>query len=88
MWTFLKQQQQRGAQLPMRSRAPAEAVRDREAQEHDRADLDVPGGRLRQGSYPATSIEHLDGDDTPTAPSAYVSWDEIVQPEKAREKGK
>ena len=85
MWTFLRQQQQRGAQLPMRSRPPTEAVKDREAQEHDRADLDVQGGRLRQGSYPATPIEHLDGDDTPTTPSSYVSWDEIVQPEKKRD---
>lgn len=60
MWTLHEQQQHRGAQLSARERvrqpgeAPAEAVADRAAQEHDRA-----GGEARPGGYPASGLDNL-----------------------------
>jgi len=90
MWTLHKQQQHCGAQLPMRDRqprqqgeAPAEAARDRDAQEHDRADLDAGGETLQPGDYPASPIGHRDQDNTPSAPGdAGDDWDNVVQPEQ------
>jgi hypothetical protein len=97
MWTRLQEQQQRGAQLPTRSgkarhagEPPAEATRDRAAQEHDRAALDVGGGAMPPGGYPASPLENSSGDpatgvgtgDTPPAPAAGVAWDSVVQPER------
>ena len=61
MWTLHEQQQHCGAQLHARERvrqpgeAPAEAVADRAAQEHDRA-----GGEARPGAYPASALENRD----------------------------
>jgi hypothetical protein len=92
MWTFLRQQQQRGAQVHARDagkgqqagEAPAEAVAGREVQDHDYADLQVSGSdQPRQGDYPATNPPERDNDITPTAPEAHVEWDEVVQPEQA-----
>jgi len=89
MWTLHKQSQHCGAQLPMRERnrhpgkAPVEATRDRAAQQHDRADLDVGGETLQPGDYPASPIGHRDQDNTPTAPGeARADWDDVVQPEQ------
>jgi hypothetical protein len=86
MWTLHKQPQHCGAQLHARDRkprrsgeAPEEATRDRDAQEHDRA-----GETLQPGDYPASPIEHRDGDDTPTAPEGQADWDTVVQPERKR----
>ena len=92
MWTLHQQQQHRGAQLPMRERqlrqqgeAPAEAAQGREAQEHDRADLDAGGETLPPGDYPASPIGHRDQDNTPSAPGdARADWDDVVQPEQRR----
>jgi hypothetical protein len=88
MWIVHQQQQQRGAQLHARGRrqgdAPEEATRDRAAQDHDYADLDVSGGEpARDIDYPASAPANRKGDITPTAPEAEVEWDEVVQPEKA-----
>jgi hypothetical protein len=91
MWTRMRQQQQRGAQLPERRRArqagaaPAEAIRDREAQEHDRADLAVAGGTAQPGPYPASPITS-GGDNTPSAPGGEprARWDDVVQPQRPR----
>lgn len=90
MWTLHKQPQHCGAQLHARDRrspgsaprqpgeAPDEAIRDRAAQEHDRA-----GDPAQPGEYPASRLENRDGGDTPTAPGdAPVEWDDIVQPER------
>lgn len=93
MWTHHKQQQHRGAQLPMRERqprqqgeAPAEAAQGRDAQQHDRADLDVGGETLQPGDYPASPLEHRDGDEAPAAPGdARGDWDDVVQPEPPTE---
>ena len=103
MWTFLKQQQQRGAQLHARpgakdearragGEAPAEAVAGREVQDHDYADLDVSGSTepMRGIDYPATNPPAREGDITPTAPDAEdkrVDWDEVVQPERQQREG-
>ena len=82
MWTLLRQQQQRGAQMPPKAgAAPAEAVAGREAQEHDRADLDTGGALLQPGEYPASALEQRDGDVSPSAPAPAGDWDEVVQPE-------
>jgi hypothetical protein len=84
MWTVLRQQQQRGVQLPEDKRrlgeAPAEATEDRAAQDHEHA-----GGDPGPGNYPASRIEEREGDVTPTAPEPSVEWDEVVQPEKAKQ---
>ena len=94
MWTFLKQQQQRGAQLHARAGktrqardAPDEAVADRSAQQHDRTDQDL-GAKPRPGDYPATRLEDREGDITPSAPDPHVAWDEVVQPEPRGERRK
>ncbi|MBT2135538.1 hypothetical protein KK137_14465 [Croceibacterium sp. LX-88] len=44
MWTLHKQQQQRGVQLRTRKsgEAPVEAVKDREAQDHEQAGMARP----------------------------------------------
>jgi hypothetical protein len=89
MWTLHRQQQQCGAQIDPRAgkarqpgEAPAEAVADRAAQEHDRADLDAGGGPLQPGAYPASPVEHGGSGNTPRAPEAQVHWDAVVQPER------
>lgn len=71
MWTIMPQQQQRGVQIRRRGEAPEEAVKDREAQDHDRADQDVsPGDTPRPPVYPAGRLEDEDGDNTPSAPAS------------------
>ena len=95
-WIHFRQQQQRGAQLHARGEtprqpgeAPKEAVDGREAQDHDRADLDASGGRApRTADYPASDIAHRDQDNTPTAPDARVDWDDVVQPERNDARGR
>ena len=92
MWTFLRQQQQRGAQFPsgggrQLGGAPDEATRDREAQDHEQAGPTEPAG-----NYPASNPpDRHGGDITPSAPDAadkQVNWDDIVQPEQgARTEG-
>lgn len=93
MWTRLQQQQQRGQQLHARSgkarqagEAPAEAVAGREAQEHDFADQDagVPPN-VPPAIYPAGRLQDEEGDNTPSAPDPQVDWDNVVQPETARD---
>ena len=74
-WTLHQQQQQRGAQLP-KGGAPADAVRDRAAQDHEQA-----GGTPQAGEYPASTIENRDGDNTPSAGDPRVEWYEVVQPQ-------
>lgn len=66
MWILHKQQQQRGVQFrPRKSgEAPAEAVGDRSAQDHEQAGVDAPGA-----TYPASPIER-GGDNVPQAPDA------------------
>ena len=99
VWTFLRQQQQRGAQFPnggpnaakprQADEAPREAVAGREAQDHDYADLAVSDGEPRRDiDYPATNPPERSGDITPSAPDAEdkrVEWDEVVQPERTRD---
>jgi hypothetical protein len=83
MWTMHRQQQQRGAQLHARRRGepPEEAVEDRAAQEHDRADQDVSlESAPKQPVYPAGRLEDEKGDNTPSAPDPHVDWDDVVQP--------
>jgi hypothetical protein len=92
MWRRHAQQQQCGAQMPARDHkarrpgeAPDVATRDREAQEHDRADLDVSGAAAQPGDYPASPIENRDQDNTPSAPDEpRAGWDDVVQPERQR----
>jgi len=85
-WTLHQQQQQRGVQLPDKARqlgeAPAEAVGDRAAQDHEQA-----GEELAPGDYPTSRVEDRDGDITPTAPDPAVDWDDVVQPERQRRGG-
>jgi hypothetical protein len=80
VWTWLRQQQQRGAQLP-----PREAVKDRAAQKNDEADQQVSGETAAEPVYPAGRLEDQPGDNTPSAPDPHVNWDEVVQPERAPE---
>ena len=91
VWTWLRQQQQRGAQLPTSEdprraagEAPAEAVAGREVQDHDYADLDLsPTGEPQRGiDYPATNPPERRGDATPSVPESQVDWDDVVQPER------
>lgn len=89
-WLRHRQQQQRGAQLHNKPRtpgeAPAEAVEGREAQDHDRADLDVSGDEPQRGiDYPASGPADREGDITPSAPEPSVDWDEVVQPERRKD---
>ena len=87
VWKWLRQQQQRGAQLGTggtrrAGAAPEEAVADREAQDHDYADLQVSDGEPQRGiDYPATNPPERRGDITPSAPETHVEWDDVVQPE-------
>lgn len=76
IWTLLKRQQQRGAQLPGPGKAPPEATRDRAAQDHEQA-----GATPQAGEAPASPIEHRDQDNTPAAADPHVEWDEVIQPE-------
>jgi len=87
MWNRMQQQQQRGAQLHARERggapgeAPSEAVKDRQAQQHDMADQDVSLESAPQPPvYPAGRLEDEQGDNTPTLPEGKVDWDDVVQP--------
>jgi hypothetical protein len=88
VWTLHRQQQQCGAQVRRPGEAPREAVKGREAQDHERA-----GGVPQPGESPASQIENRDGDpstglrtgDTPSAPDEPdVEWDNVVQPEHQR----
>jgi hypothetical protein len=76
MWTLHTQQQQRGVQFRPQHKlgeAPAEAVKDRAAQDHEQAVVALP-----EGDYPATRLE----DEAPAAGKApRVDWDEVVQPQ-------
>lgn len=94
MWTRLRQQQQRGAQLGARpgkarkpGEAPAEATKDRAAQEHDAADRQVaPDEAGKAPVYPAGRLKDERGDNTPSAPlDPRVEWDDVVQPYGARD---
>ena len=84
MWTRHKQPQHCGAQLPVRERvrqtgaAPDAAIRDRAAQEHERAGDDS----LPPGDYPASRLDDGARDNTPAAAEASVDWDAVVQPER------
>ena len=78
MWHRLPEQQQRGVQIG--SRVPADAVKDRAAQDHEQA-----GGDPGPGNYPSDPIERRKGDNTPDAARPPVDWDERVQPERADE---
>ena len=80
VWTFLSQQQQRGAQFPDGGRPPKEAVEDRAAQDHEQA-----AGAPQAGDSPAGRLEDRAGDNTPTPPEPDVQWDEVVQPERRRQ---
>jgi hypothetical protein len=82
MWHRLPEQQQRGVQLGNRvpEDAPADAVKDRAAQDHEHA-----GGDPGPGLYPTDPIERRKGDITPGAARPPVDWDERVQPERAGE---
>ena len=82
MWHRLPEQQQRGVQLGNRvpEDAPADAVKDRAAQDHEQA-----GGDPGPGNYPADPIERRKGDNTPDDPQPEVEWDERVQPERQGE---
>jgi hypothetical protein len=86
VWTLHRQQQQCGAQLPGKARqlgeVPAEAVKDRAAQDHEQA-----GEALPPGDYPASPLEDRDQDNTPAAPDPQVQWDEVVQPERRQQRG-
>jgi len=92
-WALLPRQQQRGAQLHNREiagqkaqagGAPAEAVKDRDAQQHDYADLQVGAQPRSDIDYPTDSVPDRQGDITPTLPDdATQTWDDVVQPEKS-----
>lgn len=58
--------------------APAEATRDRAAQEHDL----VGHGAAAPGNYPASRLEDGQQDVTPSAPAPSAAWDAVVQPER------
>ena len=80
VWTLHRQQQQCGAQVRRPGEAPREAVRGREAQDHEQA-----GGAAQPGESPASRIEDRDRDNTPSAPDdPQVEWDHVVQPERQR----
>jgi len=64
--------------------APADAVEDRAAQDHELADVES-GGKATPGLYPSDSIPDRKGDITPDAPHPTVEWDERVQPERPDE---
>jgi hypothetical protein len=85
-WTLHRQQQQCGAQLPNRAsqagEAPAEAVDDRAAQDHEQA-----APPPQPGESPASELPNRDGDNTPSAPEPHVQWDEVVQPERRQQRG-
>ena len=78
MWHRLPEQQQRGVQLG--NRIPADAVKDRAAQDHEQA-----GGDPGAGLYPSDPIERRKGDNTPDAARPRVDWDERVQPQREPE---
>ena len=59
---------------------PADAVEDREAQQHDLAD--APDNEVQPGLYPADSIENREGENTPDAAHPAVEWDTRIQPER------
>ena len=85
-WTILKQQQQRGAQIPNPGKAPAEAVKGRAAQDHEQA-----AGAPQADESPASRLEHREGDNTPSAPDdedKRIEWDEVVQPERQQHQGR
>ena len=64
---------------------PDDATEDREAQDHERADVET-GGKPQPGRYPADDLPNRAGDVTPDAPDPHVEWDERVQPERADER--
>ena len=64
--------------------APEDAIADRDAQDHELADIET-GGEPEPGLYPADDIENREGDITPKAADPHVDWDTRVQPERADE---
>ena len=85
VWTLHRQQQQCGAQVRRPGEAPREAVRGREAQDHEQAAQDVSGRAPQPGESPASGIENGDQDNTPSAPDEpRAGWDDVVQPERQR----
>jgi hypothetical protein len=89
MWITMPQQQQRGVQFrpgrkPGPGEAPAEAVKDRAAQDHEQAG---EAGEVPDGNYPASRLEDRPGDNTPGAPEpVHPDWDALVQPERNKTK--
>lgn len=87
VWTIHMQQQQKGAQFQAQGKgdgAPADAVNNRAAQDHDSAKADAaPGAEPEPGDYPASAMPHGRGDNSPDAPTdASRDWDDVVQPEQ------
>ena len=64
---------------------PAEAIEDRDAQDHEQADIET-GGEARPGLYPADDLANREGDITPDAADPAVEWDTRVQPERPDER--
>ena len=64
--------------------APEDAIADRDAQDHELADIET-GGEPEPGLYPADDIENREGDITPETADPHVDWDTRVQPERADE---
>ena len=86
VWTIHRQHQQRGAQMPRPGEAPREAVRGREAQDHEQAGQEVSGSAPQPGEAPASRIEDRDQDNTPSAPDPQVDWHDVVQPARETER--
>ena len=98
MWNWLRQQQQRGTQLPrpgdqsraagkVPGEAPSEATVDRSAQDHEQAG-GPPQSGAQAGEFPASPLENRDQDITPSAPGdRAVEWDDVVQPQPGQEQG-
>lgn len=69
MWMLMPQQQQRGNQFGAGKsgrvpEAPEEAVKDRDAQDHEQAGPRSPDA-VPRGGYPASRIEDRDDDPLP-----------------------
>ena len=84
-WKQLPQHQQRGSQIDRG--APAEAIKDRGAQQHDLADLQAAGTTEPRADvrYPAGDVTEEGGDNVPTLGDGDTqAWDDVVQPEARR----
>lgn len=86
MWTLMPQPQHCGAQLHARkrarSRAPAEAVANRSAQDHEQAGFGAPG------APPARRVEDAGKDHLTFAPEPPPSWDAAAEPERAKKRAR